>query len=85
MKSSVPLIRACEITIPTLNNVLVQGKLKEVLKSLETGSSLGQSLHKIEILPAMVSNLVIVGEESGSRNCTGRGAQGDESPARTSI
>ncbi len=70
LKSGVSLIRSLEIAIPTLNNKLIQDQLVKCQEDIKTGVSLGESLKKAILIPVMVHNLIMVGEESGNLDDT---------------
>lgn len=68
IKSGIPILRAIDIVIPVLNNKIIQDQLKVSYKDLEQGGSLGKSLKNSKLFPIFMSNLIIVGEESGKLN-----------------
>ena len=65
IKNGITILRAIDVAIPVLNNEIIKKQLKESYKDLEQGGSFGGSLKKSRIFPAFMSNLIIVGEESG--------------------
>ncbi len=65
LKSGIPILRAIEVSIPVLQNELIRMDIKDGVKVLKEGGSLGRSLKKSKILPYFMTNLLIVGEESG--------------------
>jgi type II secretory pathway component PulF len=65
IKNGITILRAIDISIPVLDNEVLKNQLKESYKSLEQGGSFGRSLKNSKFFPAFMSNLIIVGEESG--------------------
>lgn len=65
LKNNIPMSKAIKITIPVLDNEALRQELMRSYKELEQGASFGKSLEKSKLFPAFMSNLLIVGEESG--------------------
>lgn len=65
LKSGIPILRAINIAIPVLDNEVIKKQLESSYKSLEQGGSFGKSLKESKLFPALMTNLIIVGEESG--------------------
>ncbi|MBU2221417.1 MAG: type II secretion system F family protein, partial [Candidatus Omnitrophica bacterium] len=65
IKSGVPILRAIHISIPVLGNEVIKLKFKKSYKDLEQGGSFGSSLKDSRVIPVFMSNLIIVGEQSG--------------------
>lgn len=65
IKSGIPILKAIEIAVPVVGNEVLREKLLESYKELEQGGSLGKSLKSAKVFPVFMSNLIIVGEESG--------------------
>ncbi|KPK98741.1 MAG: hypothetical protein AMJ95_02520 [Omnitrophica WOR_2 bacterium SM23_72] len=65
IKSGIPILKAIDIAVAVINNEIVKEKLKMSHKELEQGGSFGKSLKASSLLPSFMTNLVIVGEESG--------------------
>lgn len=65
LKSGIPILKALEISIPVLDNEVIKNQLKRSCKELEQGGSFGKSLKSAKIFPLFMSNLIVVGEESG--------------------
>ncbi|MDD5194409.1 MAG: type II secretion system F family protein [Candidatus Omnitrophica bacterium] len=63
--SGIPILRAIEIAIPVLSNEVIKEQLRSSHKALEAGGSFGRSLKESKVFPLFMSNLLIVGEESG--------------------
>ncbi len=65
IKSGIPILQAIDIAIPVLENEVLKNQLRQSYKELEQGGSLGRSLKGSKLFPVFMSNLIIVGEESG--------------------
>ncbi|MFC1807268.1 type II secretion system F family protein [Candidatus Omnitrophota bacterium] len=65
IRSGVPILKSLELGIPVLENEIIKSKLKKSYKDLEQGGSFGKSLKDSKLIPIFVSNLIIIGEESG--------------------
>lgn len=66
IKNGIPILRAISIAIPVLENEIIKNKLKQSYKDLEQGGSFGRSLKTSKLFPLFMTNLISVGEESGS-------------------
>ncbi|MDD5583896.1 MAG: type II secretion system F family protein [Candidatus Omnitrophica bacterium] len=65
IRSGIPILRAIEIAIPVLDNEVIKKHLRDSYAALERGGSFGRSLKESKFIPLFMSNLIIVGEESG--------------------
>ncbi|MFH1578364.1 MAG: type II secretion system F family protein, partial [Candidatus Omnitrophota bacterium] len=65
IRSGIPILRAIDVSIPVLTNEIIRRQLLESSKKLEQGGSFGESLKRSKIFPALMTNLIIIGEESG--------------------
>ena len=65
LKSGITILRAIEVAIPVVDNVIIKEQLKISYKELEQGESFGRSLKNSKLFPTFMTNLIIVGEESG--------------------
>ncbi len=65
IQSSIPILKAIKISIPILNNTVIQDELVKSYKDLEEGSSFGESLARSKVFPKFMTSLIIIGEESG--------------------
>ncbi len=66
LKSGLPIIRAIEVATPTLNNNFVKRDILQCVQGLAAGQTLGACLRHSTLIPDMISQLITVGEESGS-------------------
>ncbi|OGX46349.1 MAG: hypothetical protein A2216_03690 [Omnitrophica WOR_2 bacterium RIFOXYA2_FULL_45_12] len=65
IKNGISILRAIDIAIPALDNEVIKNILRQSHKDLEQGGSFGKSLKKSRLIPVFMSNLIIIGEESG--------------------
>ena len=65
IRNGIPILKAIDIAIPVLGNEMIKNQLKRSYKDLEQGGSFGKSLKGSKLIPLFVTNLIIVGEESG--------------------
>jgi len=65
IKSGIPILKAIDISIPVLENEVLKNHFRQSYKELEQGGSFGRSLKNSRVFPSFMSNLLIVGEESG--------------------
>jgi len=65
IRNGIPILKAINIAIPVLNNEVIKNQFTQSYKDLEQGGSFGRSLKGSAFFPAFLSNLIIVGEESG--------------------
>jgi general secretion pathway protein F len=65
LKSGITILRALYITLPVMGNELLRKEVSRSYAELEQGGSFGKSLRNSALVPVFMSNLLIVGEESG--------------------
>ena len=65
VESGISILKAIEISIPVLENEVIKNQLAQSYKDLEQGGSFGRSLKNSKLFPLFMTNLIIVGEESG--------------------
>ena len=65
IKNGISILKAIDTAIPVLENELLKNNLRQSYKELEQGGSFGRSLKKVKAFPLFMSNLIIIGEESG--------------------
>ena len=63
--AGVPIMQAIEVTGQTAGNHVVEKAMEAVIESVKTGGSIAAPLREASIFPAMVSQMVAVGEETG--------------------
>ena len=64
-ENGVPILKALDISIPVVENEIIRNQLTKSTTELEQGGSFGRSLKGSRIFPIFMTNLIIVGEESG--------------------
>jgi len=65
LSGGVPMIKAVEITADVVGNKVYNSILLDVAESIKGGSSLSESLRQYEEIPALVPQMLRVGEEGG--------------------
>ncbi|MGI8571713.1 MAG: type II secretion system F family protein [Solirubrobacteraceae bacterium] len=64
--AGVPILQAIEITGKTAGNAVVESAMGDVINSVKAGGTLASPLSEAGVFPAMVSQMVAVGEETGA-------------------
>ncbi|MCX7661488.1 MAG: type II secretion system F family protein, partial [Candidatus Omnitrophica bacterium] len=65
IKNGIPIIKAMELAVPTLNNELLKEEIKKSISALVQGGSFGRTLKESKHIPLFMSNLISIGEEAG--------------------
>jgi len=65
LESGIPILRAIQLTLPVMGNEILKNELAKSYAELEQGGSFGKSLRNSSLIPAFMSNMLSVGEESG--------------------
>ena len=63
--AGVPLLEAIQITSDAMDNTLYRATLEQAASQVERGVSLSVALQKSALYPPLVSQMVLVGEQSG--------------------
>jgi type IV pilus assembly protein PilC len=66
IRSGVPILQALEIVGETVNNMVISRAVRDVQDSVREGESLATPLSKHATFPAMVVQMMAVGEETGA-------------------
>jgi type IV pilus assembly protein PilC len=66
MGSGVPLMQCVDISADIVGNKVYSKALNSLRQELEKGSSLGEILEKEDIFPHMLTQMIRIGEESGT-------------------
>ena len=66
LQSGVPLLSAMEIVRNVVNNILIGEAISKASKEVEEGKGLSSPLMQSGIFPPLVTEMVAVGEQSGS-------------------
>ena len=64
--SGVPILQAIDITGKASGNAVIEKAMKEVEVSVKEGQSITEPLRKEPVFPPMVTQMISVGEETGS-------------------
>jgi type IV pilus assembly protein PilC len=64
--SGVPILDGLEITARTSGNAIVEEAILKVKKSIEEGRTIAEPLKESKVFPAMVIQMVGVGEQAGA-------------------
>jgi type II secretory pathway component PulF len=65
LQSGINILRAIQLTLPVMSNEPLKNELAKSYAELEQGGSFGRSLRNSPLIPAFMSNMLSVGEESG--------------------
>ena len=66
MRSGVPILQSLEIVAGTTGNVVLGVAIKEVQESVRSGETIAGPLKNHEVFPAMVVQMMAVGEDTGA-------------------
>jgi type IV pilus assembly protein PilC len=66
VSAGVPILQAIEITGKTAGNTLVERAMGGVLDSVKRGGTIAVPLKEVPVFPAMVVDMIAVGEETGA-------------------
>jgi type IV pilus assembly protein PilC len=64
--SGVPILDGLEITAKTAGNAVIEDAIMAVRKSVEEGKSISEPLAQTKVFPAMVVQMINVGEQTGA-------------------
>ena len=64
--SGIPIIESLRMSIGTLNNVYMEKRLFEAVKSVEEGGTLSAAFERIAIMPPLALRMLSVGESTGA-------------------
>jgi type IV pilus assembly protein PilC len=64
--AGVPIMQAIEVTGKTAGNAMVEDAMDSVIESVKSGGSIAAPLKDAPIFPAMVAQMIAVGEETGN-------------------
>ena len=63
--AGVPVLEALSITARTIGNVVYEDALRTAAKAVESGATLSSEIEKNPLFPAIVAQMLAVGEETG--------------------
>jgi type IV pilus assembly protein PilC len=64
--AGVPIMQAIEVTGQTAGNAVLERAMESVIQSVKSGGSIAAPLKSAPIFPAMVAQMIAVGEETGN-------------------
>jgi type IV pilus assembly protein PilC len=64
--SGVPILQAIEITGQAAGNAVIENAMVNVQQSVKEGQSITKPLEQVSVFPTMVTQMISVGEETGS-------------------
>ncbi|HYG63131.1 MAG TPA: type II secretion system F family protein [Thermoanaerobaculia bacterium] len=64
--SGVPILEGLEITAKTSGNAIIEDSIMSVRKSVEEGRTISEPLAQTKVFPAMVVQMINVGEQTGA-------------------
>ncbi|MEM6792542.1 MAG: type II secretion system F family protein [Acidobacteriota bacterium] len=64
--SGVPILDGLEITAKTSGNAIIEDAIMSVRKAVEEGRTISQPLSDTKVFPAMVCQMIAVGEQTGA-------------------
>ncbi|HRK35758.1 MAG TPA: type II secretion system F family protein, partial [Candidatus Hydrogenedentes bacterium] len=64
--SGVPILQSLKITKETIGNEVIENAIMKVHDSIKEGDTIAAPLDASKVFPAMVVNMIDVGEETGS-------------------
>jgi type IV pilus assembly protein PilC len=66
VSSGVPILQAIEITGKTAGNTVIEDAMVGVQANVKEGQAISEPLEKVAVFPPMVTQMIAVGEETGS-------------------
>ena len=66
VSAGVPIMQAIEITGKTAGNAVIEESMAAVIANVKAGGTIAEPLKRAKVFPAMVPNMVGVGEETGA-------------------
>ena len=64
--AGVPILQAIEVTGQTAGNAVVEEAMDDVIESVKSGGTIAAPLKDATVFPAMVAQMIAVGEETGA-------------------
>ena len=65
LENGIQLLRAIELALPVLHNEVLRQEVAKAYEGVKQGESFGKHLRRSGHFPVFMTNLVVVGEESG--------------------
>jgi len=63
--SGIPVLEALQVVGDSLSNTIIREEVRAAARKVKNGTSLAQSLHGSKVFPAIVSEMIAIGEETG--------------------
>lgn len=65
LKAGIPLVQSLETSVSTVENKYLNSEMRRVIELIRGGSSLSKSLADISYFPLVVSQMTVIGEQTG--------------------
>lgn len=65
-RSGVPILQSLDVVADAVNNAMIANAIKDVQRAVKDGETLGKPLARHAVFPPMVTQMIAVGEETGS-------------------
>ena len=66
LSHGVPILQAMQVVVQATRNELLRGELQQIGEQLKGGGTLSHGMGRARLFPALVSQMVAVGEEAGT-------------------
>ncbi len=66
LSHGVPILQAMQVVVQATENELLRGEFERIGEQLKGGTTLSQEIRRGRMFPALVTNMVAVGEEAGN-------------------
>jgi type II secretion system protein F len=66
LSHGVPILQAMQVVVQATENELLRGEFKRIGEQLKGGTTLSQEIRRGRMFPALVTNMVAIGEEAGN-------------------
>lgn len=65
LTNGVPMLQALDVVGENISNTVIKSEIVKASEEIKRGGSLGSVLKRSKYFPALVTNMVVIGEESG--------------------
>ena len=66
LKNGVPMLQSLEVVVDNISNHVLKVELKKASEEIKRGGNLGSVLKQNRFFPPLLTNMLVVGEESGT-------------------
>ncbi len=66
LESGLPLVYTIEVSAKSLGNFLLENKMLAIAKRVKDGHALSEEFKSQEVFPSLISEMIAIGEETGS-------------------